>query len=78
MRKLSLKRAWDAFFFGFGQAFNITGRVADRGRYARGSAGDAEAIAGDWRRSLERADDLLKRQSAERSYSQPSSDQSRS
>lgn len=64
-RKLSLRRTLDAFFFGFGQAFNVSGAVVNRGRFARGFAGDAEALAGDWQRSVNRANGLV-RASAEK------------
>lgn len=50
-----LGRRLNAFFFGFGQAFNVSGMAVNRGRYARGVAGDAQALAGDWGRSLGRA-----------------------
>lgn len=49
-----LRRRLNAFFFGFGQAFNVSGTAVNRGRYARGVAGDAQALAGDWGRSLAR------------------------
>jgi hypothetical protein len=58
--KPSLRRALDAFFFGFAQAFNVSGSVVNRGRFGRGFAGDAEALAGDWQRSLARADAIVR------------------
>lgn len=62
--KPSLRRALDAFFFGLGQAFNVSGSVVNRGRFGRGFAGDAEAIAGDWRRSLQQANRMVRTTSA--------------
>lgn len=58
--KLGLRRALDAFFFGFGQAFNLSGAAVDRGRFGRGFAGDAQALAGDWARALQRADEVVR------------------
>jgi hypothetical protein len=58
--KPSFRRALDAFFFGVGQAFNVSGSVVNRGRFGRGLAGDAEALAGDWRRSLDRANGMVR------------------
>jgi hypothetical protein len=58
--KPSLRRALDAFFLGFGNALNVSGSVVNRGRYSRGLAGDARALAGDWQRSLSAADQILR------------------
>jgi hypothetical protein len=60
-----LRRALDAFFFGFGQAINVSGSVVNRGRYARGLAGDAKALQGDWRRSLDMANERVSAQANE-------------
>ena len=58
--KLSLRRALHAFFLGFGHTLNVSGSVVNRGRYSRGLAGDARALAGDWQRSLHAADQVLR------------------
>lgn len=58
--KPSFRRALDAFFLGFGNALNVSGAVVNRGRYSRGLAGDARALAGDWQRSLSAADQVLR------------------
>jgi hypothetical protein len=62
--KPSLRRAFDAFLLGFGSAFNVSGAAVNRGRYSRGLAGDARALAGDWQRSLHAADPVLRRAEA--------------
>lgn len=45
-------RAFSAFLFGMAHAFDLGGTLArNRGRFARGPAGDAEALRQDWIRA---------------------------
>lgn len=49
-------RAVSAFLFGMAHAFDLGGTLAHRrGRFARGPAGDAEALRQDWIRAASAA-----------------------
>lgn len=49
-------RGFSAFVFGMAHAFDLGGTLAHRrGRFARGPAGDAEALRQDWVRAASAA-----------------------